>query len=857
MVLSLIRSWLRIPSAPKAKQRKKERLFSSLRLESLEAREVPATMYNIQWLGTVSPTDNYSIARAINDNGQVVGTSGVMNAGVVNGSTNVLGPYQAYSWTASGGMVGLGTLTGSESYATAVNNNGMIAGVWHYYTIPYTPNGGGYYEWAFITQNGQMTSIPGHAQIGAHSTAQGLNDSGVVTGSTDVSMGPPYGQHQAFVYDGTTFTLLGTLGGQWSYGMDINNNGMVVGMADTGLGVPPPGATAVSLYHAFEWTAAGGMKDIGTLGGQSYANKANDSGMVVGYSEILGANGSISAYHPFLYGGTKMIDIIGGITGNSFADSINNLGQVVGGGGGGGVGATGAVAWLYQNGVTTDLNTLIPAGSGSLLEAYDINNKGQIVGLGMHNGKNDSFLLTPTTVTVPTTPTITVKGGTFTYDGMTHTATASAVGANGTPVNGSFAFTYNGSATAPTAAGTYSIIASFTSSDPSYGSATASGTLTINKAAPVFSNLSSPTISSGTASTTLSGNLAAGSIVPSGDSVSITLNGVTQTATVDASGNFSSSFATGTLSASGSPYTIAYAFAGDAANFNAAADGNGTLTVSAPSSSASLFATGLNVDATAGAPFSGTVAKFTSADLLDNASSYSATITWGDGSTTAGVVSGTASNLTVTGRHTYADPGSDTIQVTVNGSLGSATTTSNATITSLGLAAGKTKSIEFWHGKSGQALLLSFNGGANHTELASWLASYFSNLYGANAGAHDLTGKTNAAVAALYKSLWQSNADGPDVQVLATALNVYATTSSLGGSQGSHYKLQVSATGHGARLFGVGNYGSTVGVANNTKLNVFEMLRAVNNQAVNGVLYNGNTQLQNLATVLFDELNTI
>jgi probable HAF family extracellular repeat protein len=43
-----------------------------------------------------------------------------------------------------------------------------------------------------------------------------------------------------------------------------------------------------------------------------------------------------------------------------------------------------------------DLNKLIPAGAGWLLEiAYGINNAGQIVGLGVHNGQEHGFLVTP------------------------------------------------------------------------------------------------------------------------------------------------------------------------------------------------------------------------------------------------------------------------------------------------------------------------------------------------------------------------------------------------------------------------------------------------------------------------------
>src|SRR6185436_3184004 len=59
--------------------------------------------------------------------------------------------------------------------------------------------------------------------------------------------------------------------------------------------------------------------------------------------------------------------------------------------------------------------------------------------------------------------------------------------------------------------------------------------------------------------------------------VAITLNGVTQNATIGAGGNFSSSFATGSLPPVDPPYAISYSYAGDG-NFNAAS-GSGTLTV--------------------------------------------------------------------------------------------------------------------------------------------------------------------------------------------------------------------------------------------------------------------------------------
>ncbi len=82
-------------------------------------------------------------------------------------------------------------------------------------------------------------------------------------------------------------------------------------------------------------------------------------------------------------------------------------------------------------------------------------------------------------------PTVTVAGEQITYDGNPHGASASALGVDGvTAVAGNFSFTYNGNATAPTAAGTYTVQATFTSADPSYASSVATGTLTIGPATP-------------------------------------------------------------------------------------------------------------------------------------------------------------------------------------------------------------------------------------------------------------------------------------------------------------------------------------------------------------------------------------
>ena len=132
------------------------------------------------------------------------------------------------------------------------------------------------------------------------------------------------------------------------------------------------------------------MTDLGAIGGNgSWAYDINDSSQVVGFAE-----NAIGQYHAFLYESGTMRDL-GTLRGyRSMAHGINDSGQVVGhdeetGGG--------ALAFLYDSGTMTFLNDLLPSGSGwdDLVEAFDINGNGQIVGKGVIDGKTHAFLMTP------------------------------------------------------------------------------------------------------------------------------------------------------------------------------------------------------------------------------------------------------------------------------------------------------------------------------------------------------------------------------------------------------------------------------------------------------------------------------
>ena len=106
---------------------------------------------------------------------------------------------------------------------------------------------------------------------------------------------------------------------------------------------------------------------------------------------------------------------------------------------------------------------------------------------GVADGGVDTSAPQTFTITVlpKLTPTITVTGGSFIYDGAAHSATATAATTDSAAqVSGTFSIAYTpGGASAPTSAGSYVVTATFTSGDPNYADAIGTGTVTIAQAA--------------------------------------------------------------------------------------------------------------------------------------------------------------------------------------------------------------------------------------------------------------------------------------------------------------------------------------------------------------------------------------
>jgi hypothetical protein len=169
---------------------------------------------------------------------------------------------------------------------------------------------------------------------------------------------------------------------------------------------------------------------------------------------------------------------------------------------------------------------------------------------------------------------------------------------------------------------------------------------------------------------------------------------------------------------------------------------------------------------------------------------------------------------------------------------------------------GQTAGIGFWNNKNGQALIKALNGGPTSAQLGSWLAATFPHILGASSGSNNLAGQNNAYVASFFQSRFVVHGQKLDAQVLATALAVYVTDPILDSTGvGTQYGFTVSGNGVATATYNVGTNGAAFGVADNTTMTVMDLLLAADAQAVNGLLYNGNTTKRTMANTVFSAIN--
>ena len=165
-----------------------------------------------------------------------------------------------------------------------------------------------------------------------------------------------------------------------------------------------------------------------------------------------------------------------------------------------------------------------------------------------------------------------------------------------------------------------------------------------------------------------------------GDSIdSFTINwgdgNTTTTGTITHSGPGNWTIAASHTYSSAGSYSIGVGIT-DAANSTFSANGTATIINN------SLTANGVNISAHQDVQFNGEVATFTDSNSNTTASSYTATIDWGDGTTSPGTITSGQNGWIVDGSHVFANVGQESISVGITGLNGTtATAVSTATIT--------------------------------------------------------------------------------------------------------------------------------------------------------------------------------
>jgi hypothetical protein len=210
--------------------------------------------------------------------------------------------------------------------------------------------------------------------------------------------------------------------------------------------------------------------------------------------------------------------------------------------------------------------------------------------------------------------------------------------------------------------GTFTLTVTISDVSPGTGTATVHPTGTINEADVLSGTGTSFSAPSGVSFTTTAATFhdsltsaAAADFTATIDWGDATTSGGTITG---GGGSFQVS-GTHTYASTGT-FTVSVTLADDAPGAATA-----TATSTAHVAGSGVAVTGTNVSAQEGMAFNGTVATFSDSDTSKTAASFTSTIAWGDGTTTAGTITGSSGSFTVSGQHTYADEGSFTTTVTV------------------------------------------------------------------------------------------------------------------------------------------------------------------------------------------------
>ena len=326
----------------------------------------------------------YVPIRGLDSNGLLVneGPNRIAGARVVgSGRTSATSTWSPVVWDAKGSSL-LPLLVGTDSgYATAADPSGTVVGTVYDSTRLFS-------DVATIWSGGVAIDLATLVTSGGPATLYWAND--IDERGRIVVDGIVYGSYtrgwRTYLFDGGTLLDLGVLdpSSSTSSAVALNDRGVAAGWSTFG---PNSHACLFENGHVTDLHVPVVMKDT------SSATALNRHGWVVGsYSKnpILGGTPETA----FLWDGSAITDLSALSPPMRRALAINDFGVAVG--------ATYTAvstpvhACSYENGVVTDLNTLVdPALGWLLVVANDIDNEGRITGTGTLNGVDAGWILEP------------------------------------------------------------------------------------------------------------------------------------------------------------------------------------------------------------------------------------------------------------------------------------------------------------------------------------------------------------------------------------------------------------------------------------------------------------------------------
>ncbi|HEX3672253.1 MAG TPA: hypothetical protein VHT92_11175 [Candidatus Cybelea sp.] len=353
--------------------------------------------------------------------GGVAGGSSINNEGWASGFSSLASSAYLHAalWQNGGAATDLGTLGGPNSAVEwpVKNDNGLISGIaetsapqqfgeiWSCAAAFFPQPPSGHICRGFAWHRGHMRQLP--TLGGNNGFAAGANENGKIVGWAETRKrdrtctSPQVLGFEAVVYEPFGRDKIRELppypGDLDGAATEINDRGQIVGIS----GKCDQAVGRFTAHHAVIWEN-GRVYRLGSLGGVAWNTPMaiNNHGVVVGFADLPGDQSGNPNPVAFIWtksGGMQNLGTLPGDT-NSEALGINDAGQVVGES----FGPYSARAFIWQNGTMTDLNTLTPPSSSLyLIFANDINDSGAITGgacvlvSGACGGESPGFLATP------------------------------------------------------------------------------------------------------------------------------------------------------------------------------------------------------------------------------------------------------------------------------------------------------------------------------------------------------------------------------------------------------------------------------------------------------------------------------